>query len=96
MPYNNLAWLAATSPRQEFRDGKKAVEYARKACELTNWKEPGNLDTLAAAYAQSGDFQEAIKWQNKALESPAFPKDQVEKAHQRLEMYAAGKPYREK
>ena len=60
---NNLAWLWATTPRDELRDPVKAVEHARKACELTNWQEPGYLDTLAVAYAAAGRFEEAIHWQ---------------------------------
>ncbi|HYY93402.1 MAG TPA: tetratricopeptide repeat protein [Pyrinomonadaceae bacterium] len=54
--YNSLAWLLATAPKQELRDGKRAVELARKACELSKWQHPNQLDTLAAAYAEAGDF----------------------------------------
>ncbi|MEK7842393.1 MAG: hypothetical protein AAB197_06930, partial [Deltaproteobacteria bacterium] len=73
----------------------KALEYAKKACELTDWKDPYKLDTLAAAYAEAGQFDEAIKWQEKALEFPEYPKDEREKADLRLKLYKEGKPYRE-
>ncbi|UCG58872.1 MAG: protein kinase, partial [Phycisphaerales bacterium] len=55
--HNNLAWLYAANPQAEFRDGAKAVEHATKACELTNWKNPNWIDTLAGAYAEKGDFE---------------------------------------
>lgn len=95
--YNGFAWLLATCPKAELRDGKKAVEYAPKACELTKWLNPTNLDTLAAAYAEAGNFKEAVRWQTKAVElaaTKAFILEQ-EEAEARLALYKKGKPYRE-
>jgi tetratricopeptide (TPR) repeat protein len=94
---NSLARLLATCPKADVRDGKKAVEYARKACELTGWKEAVYLDTLASAYAESGDFKQAVKWQKKALESSEkFPEKERDEMRARLKLYEQGKPYREK
>ena len=57
---NNLAWILAASPEPQFRDGDEAVRLATEACELTHYAHPGTLATLAAAYAERGQFQEAI------------------------------------
>ena len=50
------AWIFATCPNPTYRNGKKAVEVAIEACELTRWKEAYCLETLGAAYAEAGDF----------------------------------------
>jgi tetratricopeptide (TPR) repeat protein len=92
--YNNRAWLWATCPDAKYRDGRKAVESATKACELTRWNEPPIIDTLAAAYAESGDFAEAVKWQAKAI---ALLDDDKKKDdyRSRLKLYEQRKPYHE-
>ncbi len=90
--YNNLAWLLATCSNPEYRDGEKALSYAKQACELLEWKSAEALDTLAAAAAEAGQFANAIKWQNKALEL-ATPKAKAE-LRTRLELYQAGRPCR--
>ena len=83
---NNLAWLLATSSQPDILDGPRAVIHATKACELTQWKHPAALSTLAAAYARAGKFADAVRWQEKAtaLETGA----QREKFQQRRTLYA--------
>lgn len=58
---NSLAWVLATYPDSSIRDGAKAVELARKALELSEGNSATLLRTLAAAYAESGRFSEAIE-----------------------------------
>jgi tetratricopeptide (TPR) repeat protein len=96
LAYNNLAWIYATCPKAELRNGKLAVEYALYACRRTEWKEPEYFDTLAAAYAEVGQFGEAVKWVKKALESADFKSDHeaAGRVQKRLYCYQAGKPYR--
>lgn len=65
--YNNLAWVYATSPKAEVRNGAKALELAMKACQLSEWKRWNHLGTLAAAEAETGKFDDAIKHQQDAL-----------------------------
>jgi tetratricopeptide (TPR) repeat protein len=93
--YSSLAWLLATCPDAKVRDGKKAVLYATKACELTKWKAPYFLATLAAAQAEVGEFELALKWQEKALDSSRYERDEGDSARERLKLYKDHKPYRE-
>ena len=65
--YNLLAWLYATWPAAEVRDGPKALELATKACTLSEWKRAYCIGTLAAAEAETGNFDEAIKHAKQAL-----------------------------
>lgn len=90
---NNLAWLWATCRLDEYRDGARALEHALRVCERTGWQGPGYLDTLAAAYAECGQFEEAARWQARAVElAPEVEKDDY---RGRLELYRQGTPYRE-
>lgn len=93
--FNGLAWLLATCPDAKCRDGKKAVEFAMNASELTNWKIPVFAGTLAAAYAEAGDFEKAIKYQTQALDAPEYDRAYGEGARRRLELYRKKQPYRQ-
>ena len=92
--YNARAWLMATCSDPKYRDGKRAVESGIMACKLTEWKEANYIDTLAAAHAEAGDFDEAVKWQTKAIDLYADRGDK-EKGDERLKRYRERKPYRE-
>jgi len=66
---NALAWWQATYPSAEIRNGAKAIEKAKKVCEMTTgWNKTNSFDTLAAAYAEAGNFAAAVREQERAIE----------------------------
>ena len=91
--YNSLAWLRATFPDAKYRNGKQAVEYATKACELADWKNGEWFSTLAAAYAESADFEKAVVWQTRALELASA--DEAKALQGQLTLYQGRRPYRQ-
>jgi tetratricopeptide (TPR) repeat protein len=92
--YNNRAWLMATCPVAKYRDGKMAVESAKTACELSEWREPYHIGTLAAAHAEAANFDEAVKWQTKA-NAVYTDADDRRDGEERIKLYRDKKPYRE-
>jgi tetratricopeptide (TPR) repeat protein len=92
--YNNKADDLACCPDAKLRDGARAVELAKTACRITKWKVALYYGTLAACYAETGQFQEAVKWQKKALEDPEYERNYGDQGRARLECYEADKPYR--
>jgi WD40 repeat protein len=100
-PNNSIAYLhrakiysSAADPR--FRNGNQAIADGKKACELTNWRNGASIAILAAAFAEAGNFEDAIKWQTNALELTPEGFDELRSEfQQQLELYRAGKPYRD-
>jgi Zn-dependent protease len=93
--HNNLAWLLATCPDDSLRNGQQAVEHATFACNATGWSTPNCLGTLAAAYAEVGDFDQAVRWHKRALADPAYRKMYGEQTvTERLRNYEHGVPCR--
>jgi HEAT repeat protein len=93
--HNDLAWLLATCPDANIRDGAKAVEYARKACELSGWGKTGLIDTLAAACAEAGQFDEAVRWAQQALARPdRLTAAQIAEYTGHLRLYERRQPFR--
>jgi len=72
-----------------------AVESATRDCELTNWKSGRALETLAAACAESGDFDTAVNWQQEAVQQITSRPGIWQDSQDGLALYKAGKPYRE-
>ena len=92
--YNALAWLKATCTDARFRDGKVALQNAVRACELTEYKNGDMLDTLAAAYAETGDFDTALTWEYGAIDLAANENDKVN-LQKHAKLYESHRPYRD-
>jgi tetratricopeptide (TPR) repeat protein len=86
-----LAEVLSSSPEPSARDGKRAILVATKACELGHWNNATDVEMLAAAYAETGDFASAIKWQKKAMSYAPNPGNLDT---ERLALYEAHHPYR--
>jgi Tfp pilus assembly protein PilF len=106
---NNFAWVLCTSPDDKLRDGARALKLATKAAEATGYETPHILSTLAAAYAETGDFDNAVKWSQKSVElaqkqvDSAKPEDDKAKLEadrdqlkKELDGYREKKPTRER
>ncbi|PYJ05833.1 MAG: hypothetical protein DME25_07710 [Verrucomicrobia bacterium] len=93
---NDLAWILATHPKDEVRNGTDAVRLAEQACQLSGGKEARFWGTLDAAYAEVGQFDKAMATATKARELAlaSGQKSVAQKAEERLVLYRAGKPYR--
>lgn len=89
--YLSLAWLLATCPEASLRDGGRAVELAQQAGKLAGSESPQILDTLAAAYAEAGQFGKAVEMATRALNLPAAQNNQqlAEAIQIRLKLYQA-------
>jgi protein O-mannosyl-transferase len=94
---NDLAWLLATSPQAEDRDGGRAVRFAERACDMTQYQQTIMVGTLAAAYAETGRFPEAVATAQKAINLATQEGDPALLARNRelLDLYRAEKPFHE-
>jgi tetratricopeptide (TPR) repeat protein len=93
--FNNRGWIRATCPFDHLRNGEKAVRDGLKAYALSGEKDPAAMSTVAAGYAECGRFDEAIKWQTKALADNDFERRYGERARRALTLYEQGMPYRD-
>jgi tetratricopeptide (TPR) repeat protein len=93
---NTLAWVLATAEDEQIRDADRAVELAERAGELTDYKQPAVMDTLAAAYVVAGEFEKAIKTAEKAMELALTGGEEelAERIKKRIELYKQGQSER--
>ncbi|MCA9211463.1 MAG: tetratricopeptide repeat protein [Planctomycetales bacterium] len=94
---NNLAWILATHPQAENRNGTEAVKWADHVCKQTKYGSPAFLDTLACAYAETGDFKKATAAASKAIKilTTNGQSDQAASIQARLELFRKKMPYRD-
>lgn len=90
----NLARFQATCPEDSLRNGKEALKKSLMACELNRWQSADAVDTLAAAYAEIGDFDRAAKYQMQAINMSGTYGPEHRKMQERLELYREHTPYR--
>ncbi len=91
--YQNAAWLMATCPDERFRNDQLAIQAAEKAVELDGRDDFAYLDSLAAAYANAGQFDKAQKTIAEAIQ--IAPEDHIKPLERRRELYQQNQPYRE-
>jgi len=96
-PMNNLAWILAASRKPGLREPEEAIRLSEKACEISEFKNPLYMDTMAVAYAAGGRFSEAVDAAEKAvaLFLSSGQKKLAEKVRDRMGLYKAGQPYLE-
>jgi tetratricopeptide (TPR) repeat protein len=94
---NNLAWILATDNHAENRNGADAVKFASAACNLTQGKDPLLLETLAASYAEAGNFDQAIVMAQRAHDLAVVQgkTNLTARSLQSLEIFRLHQPYRE-
>ena len=94
---NDLAWLLATCPMDGIRNGKEALRIAERARDITHGQEPAVLDTLGAAYAETGRFNRAIDCARKAIDLAVAQNAiaLVGALNIRIKSYSQNRPYRD-
>jgi tetratricopeptide (TPR) repeat protein len=90
---NSRAWLRTTCPDATFRNAQQAIADAKAACNITSWSRPEHIDTLAAAYAEAGDFDSAVRFEQQALAHEPDQENRKGYEH-RFAMYQAHHPFR--
>jgi len=91
---SDRAWFLATCSHPSFRNGQQAVKDAKAACSIMVWKDEHMIDTLAAAYAETGDFGSAMRYAQQALAVKGISEVDSQKIQRHLELFKQNKPIR--
>ena len=94
---NRLAWILAVSDQAQIRDGAESTRLAEQACGLTHYQQPAYVMTLAAAYAEVGRFEDAMRVaeQARGLAQASGQADMVRRSEHLIEQFRSSRPYRE-
>jgi spermidine synthase/tetratricopeptide (TPR) repeat protein len=99
---NNLAWIYATNTDQALRNGVEAVRLAKQACDAVDLSQPQKIfliDTLACAYAENGQFSEAVEREKEfvdKLKRDGGNPQTIQAAEERVKLFETNVPYRER
>src|SRR5581483_6146459 len=88
------AWLQATCPNAAFRNGQQAIKDAKAACSIAEWRDENTIDTLAAAYAETGDFDSAARYAAQALAVKGITPIDSKRIQKHLTLFQQHQPIR--
>jgi tetratricopeptide (TPR) repeat protein len=88
------AWLRATCPDPSFRDGRQAIKDAKAACSIMAWGDEDIIDVLAAAYAEIGDFDSAVRYEEQALTIKGITAENSKRLQNHLALFKQHRPLR--
>src|SRR6266581_8086529 len=91
---SDRAWFQATCPDASFRNGQQAVRDAKAACSIMIWKDEDMIDTLAVAYAETGDFNSAVQYVSQALAVKGISFNSAKLFQKHLASFQQQKPIR--
>jgi tetratricopeptide (TPR) repeat protein len=91
---SDRAWLRATCPDPSFRNGRQAIKDAKAACGIMSWDDEDMIDTLAAAYAEVGDFHSAVSYEEKALATKGISANDSNVFQSHLALFKQHQPVR--
>jgi hypothetical protein len=91
---SDRAWFQATCPNASFRNGRQAVKDAKAACSIMAWKDENMIDTLAAAYAETGDFDSAAQYAAQALAIKGIEPVDSKRLQRHLTLFQQHRPIR--
>jgi tetratricopeptide (TPR) repeat protein len=88
------AWLQATCPNPAFRNGQQAIKDVKAACSISEWRDENTIDTLAAAYAETGDFDSAARYAAQALAMKGIEPVDSKRIQRHLSLFQQHQPIR--
>jgi len=88
------AWLQATCPNPAFRNGQQAIKDAKAACSISEWRDENTIDTLAGAYAETGNFDSAVRYAAQALAAKGIAPIDQKHIQQHLTLFQQRRPIR--